>query len=183
MKAQTEFIHWLRSAYAMEKARELVLARQRDDEKAPPLFRQQAARHLLDTQRHAAIVAACLHDLGASASSLRNTLARGVARMKNAARHTTGDRHISALLSACASEHFEIACFSALRTCAQRLGLSQFALTCGEIIREEKRMAAWLEQHLPKIVSACLDLREMEKSPAKKARQFIDFIHLRHRDY
>ncbi|MDB6005921.1 MAG: hypothetical protein JWR15_2908 [Prosthecobacter sp.] len=176
MKAQTEFIDWLRDAYAMEKGMELTLAQQRDDETAPPIFREQAAAHCIETQRHAEAVEACLKNLGADVSTLKTTLAQGVELAKNAGSGFARDGHVKHLLAAYASEHFEIACYTALRTGAERLGLTEFAKTCAHIIAEEKRMAEWIETHLPQIVSAHLDLTEVQKSAAEKARRLVEDI-------
>ncbi|OYW31243.1 MAG: hypothetical protein B7Z47_01605 [Chthoniobacter sp. 12-60-6] len=176
MKAQTEFIEWLRDAYAMEKGMELTLAQQRDDESAPPVFREQAAQHCIETQRHAEAVEACLRNLGADVSTLKTGFAQGVEFVKNADSGFARDGHVRHLLMAYASEHFEIACYTALRTGAERLGLVEFAQTCGQIIDEERRMAEWIEKHLPQIVSAHLDFTEMHKSPAQKARRFVEDI-------
>lgn len=182
MKARTEFIRWLRDAHAMENAMGEALRRLRDDEKAPPLLRRWAGRHSLETQQHAEVVAACLKDLGEPPSKLRADFARVVERLKNTFGRRVKDRHVKALQKACASESFEIACYSALRASAARLGLDEFVVACSHIIEEERRTVKWLETQLPGIMNAYLDCREMEKSVSKRVRQLLESVRLKNRD-
>src|SRR5690606_39156683 len=55
-----------------------------------------------------------------------------------------------------ATEHFEIACYTALITAARDYGDADTVLACESIRRDEQEMAQWLEQRLPIIVEETL---------------------------
>jgi ferritin-like metal-binding protein YciE len=173
MKAQAEFIEWLCDAYAMEKAMEQTLSKQSNDPALPPIFREQAARHYVETQQHAAAVADCLKMLDTDVPTSKTLLAQGWELLRNAGSACAGESPVKQLFTACATEHFEIACYTALRTGAVRLGFVNFAATCEKIIQEEKLMAEWLELNLPALISAYLDFAEMDKSMTEKAGRII----------
>lgn len=176
MKAQAEFIEWLCDAYAMEKAMEQTLSKQRNDETLPPIYREQAALHYVETQLHAAAVADCLKMLGTDVSTLKTLFAQGWEVLRAVGSTCARESPVKQLFNAYAAEHFEIACYMALRTGAERLGLANFAATCTKIIDEETSMAAWLEINLPPLMSAYLDFAELEKSPAEKVGKFVEDI-------
>lgn len=156
MKTKDELIDWLRDAYAMEKAMELALKKQIDNDNLPMAAREQASIHFTETQGHAEAVHACLHKLGADTSSLKTVVAKGVELVKSAGTMFAHDEHIKDILAAYASEHFEIACYTALQTAAKEAGIPEISDTCELILKEEKAMAKFLDQNLPAIVSSYL---------------------------
>ncbi len=160
MKTKDELIEWLRDAYAMEKAMELSLKKQSDSQGVSMLMREQAALHLAETQRHAEAVEACLKKLGSEVSTLKTAMAKGMEIMKGASTAFAGDHRVKDLLAMCAAEHFEIACYMALRAGAQRAGLFDVVDLCTKILKDEQRMAEWLEGNLPQVVMTYLDADE-----------------------
>lgn len=157
MKTKDELIDWLRDAYAMEKAMEVALRKQIDNQSISMLVREQSALHLKETQQHAEAVAACLKRLGSETSTLKTAMAKGLEIMKGASTAFAGDHRVKDLLSMCATEHFEIACYTALRAGAARFGIFEIVETCNKIIKEELRMADWLEANLPHVVMSYLE--------------------------
>lgn len=164
MKTKDELIDWLRDAYAMEKAMELALKKQVDNQSLSMLVREQAAVHLKETRHHAAAVAECLKRLGSETSTLKTAMAKGLEIMKGASTAFAGDHRVKDLLGMCATEHFEIACYTALRAGAARFGFSEIVETCNKIIKDEQRMADWLEANLPHVVMTYLE--EAVSTPA-----------------
>jgi ferritin-like metal-binding protein YciE len=152
MKTKDELIEWLRDAYAMEVAMEMALKKHIDNEKVSARMREQASIHYVETQGHAQAVHDCLHSLGADTSALKTTLARGLEFMKGTGTMFAKDERVKDVLAAYASEHFEIACYSALRTAAQEAGIAAIVKTCDAIIAEEMNMARWLQDNLPSVV-------------------------------
>jgi len=157
MKTKDELVEWLRDAYAMEKAMEISLKKQMETQGVSVLLREQLAFHLTETQHHAEAVAACLKKLGSEVSTLKTAMAKGLEIMKGASTAFAGDHRVKDLLGMCAAEHFEIACYTALRAGAQRFGHTDIVDTCNEILRDEQRMADWLEGNLPQVVMSYLD--------------------------
>lgn len=157
MKTKDELIEWLRDAYAMERAMELSLKKQVDNQSLAMLVREQSALHLKETRQHAEAVAACLKRLGSETSTLKTAMAKGLEIMKGASTAFSGDHRVKDLLGMCATEHFEIACYTALRAGAARFGIFEIVETCNKIIKDEQRMADWLEANLPHVVMTYLE--------------------------
>ena len=189
MKTKDELIEWLRDAYAMERAMEVALKNQIDNQDISMLVREQSALHLKETQHHADAVAACLRRLGSEPSALKTAMAKGVEIMKDASTALAGDHRVKDLLGMCATEHFEIACYTALRAGAARFGFFEIVETCNQIIKEEQRMADWLEANLPHVVTAYLEEavsntpgastndaedNDMPDSPSQAAHEALD---------
>jgi ferritin-like metal-binding protein YciE len=68
------------------------------------------------------------------------------------------------LLSACAAENLEIAAYRALIAAAPAVGDEETAGVCEEILRDEKRMAAWLMENLPWVVRETLSRTEWRRT-------------------
>jgi ferritin-like metal-binding protein YciE len=156
MKTKEELIDWLRDAYAMEKAMETALKKQINNEKLPMKARELASIHFTETEGHAEAVHACLHNLGADVSTLKTALAQGLEVAKGFGTMFARDEHIKDILAAYASEHFEIACYTALITAAQELGITAVEETCEAILREEVSMAEKLQANLPDLIKSYL---------------------------
>lgn len=161
MNTKEEVIDWLRDAYAMERGLEVTLKKMADNADALPEVRDRVRLHLAETQSHAEDVKACLESLGADTSTLKTTLAEGMEMVMGLGTAFARDERVKDLLKGCATEHFEIACYTALLTAGARLQLSEVTQMCTKIIGEEQAMADWFEERLPDVVSSYLhDVRE-----------------------
>jgi ferritin-like metal-binding protein YciE len=156
MKTKEELIDWLRDAYAMEKAMEMALQKQIDNDKLPMTTRDRANAHLGETQAHAEAVRNCLHQLGDDTSTLKTMMAQGMEWMKGASVMFAKDEQVKCLLAAYASEHFEVACYTALIAAAKEAQMPEIVDTCESILRDETRMAEHLRQNLGRTVTAYL---------------------------
>lgn len=157
-----ELIDWLRDAYAMERGLETMLKKQAQNEDLLPEVREQAQLHLEQTKAHAEAVKECLQKLGTDTSALKTGMATAMETMKGLGTNFARDERVKDMLAAYASEHFEIACYRALRVAAELAGEIEISAVCDRIIPDEERMAAWLDEHLPTVVRGYLQ----ETAPA-----------------
>jgi ferritin-like metal-binding protein YciE len=149
MKTKEEVLDWLRDAHAMEIAMVTALKKQSGNDQAPLALREILASHLSETQRHAQLVEQCLHDLGSDTSTLKDAAATSMEWMKGTASKLARDEVIKDMLAGLAAEHFEIACYTALKVAGEQLGLVEVISTAHTILQDEQRMAGWLDKHLP----------------------------------
>lgn len=147
-------IDWLRDAYAMERGLEIALRKQADNDTLHASVREKAAVHLEETRQHAESVKTCLESLGTDTSMIKTGMAEAAGTVKGLGTKFAQDERVKDLLAAYASEHFEIACYQALKAAALELGQHEIAAVCGRIISDEERMAAWLGQNLPTVVTS-----------------------------
>jgi len=156
MTTRDELIAWLRDAYAMERGLEITLTAHAESEELPPNLRHKAHEHLVETREHAELVRACLEDLGEDTSTLKTGIAQVVETAKSLGAVFSRDERVKDVLTAYATEHFEIACYTALRAAAMLGGHATIVAVCDDIIPDEQRMAEWLEANLPEIVTSYL---------------------------
>lgn len=149
-------IAWLRDAYAMERGLEITLAKQAESEELHGEIRARASTHLQETKRHAEAVKQCLESMGEDTSAIKTGIARMTETVKGMGTAFAADERVKDLLVAYGMEHFEIACYVALRTAAQATGEAHIAEVCDQIIPDEERMARWLQQNLPLVVTSYL---------------------------
>jgi ferritin-like metal-binding protein YciE len=157
MKTRDEIIDWLRDAYAMERALEVALKKQAASEELNPQLRERADHHLAETRRHAELVKQCLEDLGTDTSMLKTGIATTMETLKGMGTSFAKDERVKDVLAAYASEHFEIACYRALKAGGERLGLVEVVALCESIIPDEEAMADWLSENLPVVVRSYLE--------------------------
>lgn len=156
MKTKDELIDWLRDAYAMERALEISLKKQSENDELSATLRSQARLHLEETRAHAEAVKACLEKLGTDTSAIKTGMAQMGEAVKGLGTKFAQDERIKDLLAAYASEHFEIACYRALQAAAEVANEPAIVAVCEMIIPDEERMADWLEANLPLVVKEYL---------------------------
>jgi ferritin-like metal-binding protein YciE len=156
MKTRDELIDWLRDAYAMERGLEITLEKQSKKEDLPPEVSAGAARHLGETRRHAEEIKRCLEGLGTDTSTLKTGMAQGMEVVKGAASMMARDEIVKDVLAGYAAEHFEIACYTALKAGAQELGETSVVALCESILPDEVRMAENILNSIPAVVATYL---------------------------
>jgi ferritin-like metal-binding protein YciE len=156
MSTENEIIDWLRDAYAMERALELSLKKQSENKEHSPEVRKGAAKHLKETQGHAEAVKQVLEALGSDTSTIKTGLGLMAEAIKGMGTKFAKDERVKDLLAAYASEHFEIACYTALAVAAEQADLPEVVELCEEIIPEEEKMAQALGEALPRVVEGYL---------------------------
>ena len=161
METRDEMMDWLRDAYAMERAQEIALNKQAHNETSEPALRQQMAMHLAETRAHAAALEGCLRMLGSDTSFFKTAVSTSMAAVQGVSTAFARDERVKDLLAAYTSEHFEIACYQALRTAAEMLGETEVVEMCDSILPDEERMAEWLAANLPMVIRSYLVDEEM----------------------
>lgn len=151
MSPKEQLTTWLNSAYAMEKSLIQVLENHAGDAKDLPEVRQRDEQHLEETKRHAELVARCLEVLGEKPSAMKSAMGNVMGTVQGASSGMHRDELVKNFLSDYAAEHFEIACYRSLIAAAETLDQPEIARLCTEILHDEERMAAWLEERIPEI--------------------------------
>jgi ferritin-like metal-binding protein YciE len=151
MESNEQLIAWLQDAHAMEQSLEQVLTRHSAAAAEHPEVQQRLEEHLDETRRHREHVAECLETLGASPSTIKSAAGGFMGAMQGMSTGVFQDELIKNALADYAMEHFEIGCYMSLIAAAEEAGHQQIARTCGEILREEVKMAGWLEDQIPQL--------------------------------
>jgi ferritin-like metal-binding protein YciE len=141
----------LRNAHAMEiQARELM-ERQSERLDDYPEVKAKVAAHLQETNEQLRRLEQCLEVCGESTSALKDTAQSVMANMVAMAHSMAGDEILKNTFANNAFEHFEIAAYKSLLTLSQAAGM---AAACGPLeasLREEERMAAWIDANVAKV--------------------------------
>lgn len=147
-----QLVAWLRDAYAMETGQVGMLENHANDARRHPEMRARIEQHVQETRKHAALVEACLRQLGDEPSTVKNVMAQAMGTFQGMATGAFKDDEVKNVLWDYASEHFEIACYKALIEAGELTGRDDVVRTCKEILLEEERMARFLELNLPTAV-------------------------------
>ncbi len=135
---------------------EQMLQRVADDEQTISTLREIARSHLGETVRHRQDVEHCLDLLQADTSALKTGVAAVGEFFKDALASFASDREIKDLLTGYAGEHFEIGCYTAIRTAAESAGHTQIVTVCDRILEDERRAAERILAVIPTAVSTYL---------------------------
>jgi ferritin-like metal-binding protein YciE len=146
--ARDRLLDWLRDAHAMEEQAETMLSSQAQRIESYPELKQRIEEHLRETQRQAKLIAGCIERLGSSTSAIKTASAKMMAFGQGLSGLFVGDEVIKGSLASYTFEHMEIASYRILIAAAEVAGEPEIKRTCQEILAEEERMAAWLEEHL-----------------------------------
>jgi ferritin-like metal-binding protein YciE len=161
--AKDLFITGLKNAHAMENQAHEMLERQAERMTDYPELRQRVTEHLKETKEQLARLEKCLADLDSSPSTIKDaTLAFGanIAAMGHA---MAGDEVLKNTFASSALEHYEIAAYKSLLALADHAGM-RMKTVLEESLREEERMAQWMDKHVQPITLEFL--RHEEKAAA-----------------
>jgi ferritin-like metal-binding protein YciE len=156
MSRTDQLISWLNDAYTMETGLVPILQHHADDAKSDRDSAERIARHAEQTKRHAELVKGCVEKLGGRAASMRAGVSAVMGGFESLATAPFRDELVKNALMDYASEHFEIACYTALVAAARKAGRDDIARVCEEILTEERDMARWLEGQIPSVVEHAL---------------------------
>jgi ferritin-like metal-binding protein YciE len=167
-----KLIQYLNEAYGLEKELETVLSvHAKMTTRAP--YKKRLQDHLKETKRHAREVQKRIKQLGGKAeavdvpgpeiasealSAATGMASRAVAFASGAVHQLRGtgeaERMLKNAKSELASEHKEIAQYTAIATLAEAVGDKETAQLAKTILREEERMAAFLTRQIPTLTRA-----------------------------
>ena len=118
-----------------------------------PKAAERIRRHIMETQQHAQRVEECLRHLGSQPSRIKSGLSSIIGAVEGPSSAIFRDQLVKDTLTDYASEHFEVACYTALVRVAEELGYTQIASLCRQNLQEDKAMAEWLLQQVPGVVT------------------------------
>jgi ferritin-like metal-binding protein YciE len=151
MSPKDQITAWLKDAHAMEQSLANVLQQHIKDARDVPEIYERLEQHLEETKRHADRIRLCLKSLGESPSAIKSAAGTSMGFLQGVSTGMLRDERVKNAIADYAMEHFEMACYSALATAADDMGLLNIAQTCREIFGEEAEMADWLEEQIPEV--------------------------------
>jgi ferritin-like metal-binding protein YciE len=153
---EERLLMWLNDAYALEKALMPILENHAKDASRHPHVRKRDLEHLAETKRHAKLVKECIAELGEKPSAGRKAIGRLAGAINSVNTEPFQDEMVRNFLADYAAEHLEIASYRALVVTAHEAGYPEIAKKCREILKDEQKMAEWIEDNLPDAVRATL---------------------------
>lgn len=148
---QKRILTWLNDAYAMETEGATTLENHADAAGNYPEVQARLRRHAEQTRRHAERVRGRARRLGGQPSGARDALGTVVGTVRGLATRAAKDTVVKNVLADCASERFEVACYTSLIAAAEQEGDRETAQVCREILQEEEAMSAFLEAQVGNI--------------------------------
>lgn len=142
----------LRDAHAMEMQITKALESQVKDTDKHPQIQARIQEHLEETRIHAQRMVDCLSTYNESPSSMKSLGAKAMGNVMGAAGGSRSDALAKTARDDYMTEHMEIATYLLLITEAQALGDTSTVLAAQSNLRDEMRMADWLEQHMAEAV-------------------------------
>jgi ferritin-like metal-binding protein YciE len=147
-----QLVAWLDDAYAMESGLVSILESHASHFSGFDDSARRIQDHIAETLRHAQRLEQCLHQLGATPSSVKSTLSSLIGGIEGSSTAIFRDQLVKDVLADYASEQFEIACYTALVSLATDLKYPEIARLCRENLQEDQAMADWLLRKLPSVV-------------------------------
>jgi ferritin-like metal-binding protein YciE len=149
--ARDLFVVGLRNAHAMEvQARELM-ERQSERLDDYPEVKSKVSAHLQETNEQLRRLEQCLEACGESTSSLKDTTQSFAANMQAMMHSMAGDEILKNTFANEAFENFEIAAYKSLLTLCRAAGVDQATTPLEQSLKEEQRMASWIDSNVEKI--------------------------------
>ena len=151
-------IAWLIDAYAMEQGLIQILETHSRRAREVPEISARAAEHADETREQAERIRQCLEMLGTTPSTAKSALSTIMGAVEGASTAIFTDELMKNMLADYASEHFEIAAYTALIRAAEEAGETEIVTLLEENLREEEQMAQWLLDRIPEAVLHTLHL-------------------------
>jgi ferritin-like metal-binding protein YciE len=149
--ARDTFVVGLRNAHSMEvQARELM-ERQSERLDEYPEVKAKVTAHLQETNEQLNRLERCLEACGESTSSLKDTAQSVLANLQAMAHSAAGDEILKNTFANNAFENFEIAAYKSLLALCGAAGLAEAREPLETSLKEEQRMAAWIDSNVEKV--------------------------------
>ncbi len=149
MDPKDTLLNWLADAYGMETGIIPILESQTEATQDQPGIQAKLREHLAKTKSHAETVKHEVERLGGDVSALKSGAAAASGWLQGLAAGMAKDRLIKDLIGDYATEHFEIAAYTALIAAAEEIGEQGVIDACEKILADEEEMASWLADQLP----------------------------------
>jgi ferritin-like metal-binding protein YciE len=154
--AKDIYVVGLRNAHAMEvQARELM-ERQSERLGDYPDVQVMVKKHLAETNGQLKRLEQCLEACGESNSTLKDAAQSVMANTMALAHGMAGDEILKNTFANNAFEHFEIAAYKSLLALCDSAGQGSARSLLEANLKEEERMAAWIDANVAKVTQAYL---------------------------
>ncbi len=150
-KIRDELIFWLRDAYSMERGMEEMLVKHFGAHKDNSDVQKARIAHLAHTRQHVRTIESLLNSLGSRTPVIESGFIMTEA-LRIVSESLSHDESIKDLLTCCAMEHFEVACYKTVITAARAAHLPYVDEACQKIILDEEKMAHTIDAIIPKAV-------------------------------
>jgi ferritin-like metal-binding protein YciE len=158
--AKDIYVVGLRNAHAMEvQARELM-ERQSERLGDYPDVQARVKAHLAETNGQLKRLEQCLETCGESNSTLKDTAQSVMANTMAMAHAMAGDEILKNTFANNAFEHFEIAAYKSLLSLCESAGQGSARSLLEANLKEEERMAAWIDANVGKVTQDYLAIEE-----------------------
>lgn len=147
------YLAWLNDAHAMEVGLVKTLEKQVESTEREPQMQRRISEHLGETRRHVDLVKECIEHNGGDTSAGKDMLSKMSATLAGWGTTLMGDAMVKQVHQSYAAEQFEIATYTAIKAAAQARGDTQTAKICDIILADEERMAQWLIEQIPYVVT------------------------------
>lgn len=146
----------------MEIAAIDLLKRQAQRIKNYPTLLERVDAHRAESESQAERLEGLLRGFGAKPSTGKSIVGKIGANLGAVIGTAAEDEVIKNALAAHAYEGFEIACYRSLVAAAEVFDAPEVARVCGEILREEEAMEAWLGQHIAPLTKDYLQKQALD---------------------
>jgi ferritin-like metal-binding protein YciE len=154
--AKDVYVVGLRNAHAMEvQARELM-ERQSQRLDDYPEIRAKVREHLAETNGQLKRLEQCLEACGETSSAIKDVAQSVMANTMAVAHAMAGDEILKTTFANNAFEHFEIAAYKSLLSLCDSAGQGSARTLLEANLKEEERMAAWIDANVGKVTQAYL---------------------------
>lgn len=158
--ARDVFVVGLRNAHAMEvQAREL-LERQSERLDDYPDVKAKVTAHLRETEEQLKRLEQCLEACGESTSTLKDATQSLAGNVVAMAHSMAGDEILKNTFADNAFENYEIATYKSLLTLCRPAGVDAARAPLELSLREEERMAQWIDANVEKVTMDYLQHEE-----------------------
>jgi len=149
--AKELFITGLKNAHSMERNAQEMLERQVERLEEYPELKSKLDSHLDETKAQLSRLEKCLSECGRSPSTLKDTIQSLGANMAAVGHAMADDEVLKNTFANSALEHYEIAAYKSLLAMADQAAIAGSKALLEESLREEERMAEWVDGHVQQV--------------------------------
>jgi ferritin-like metal-binding protein YciE len=156
---RSEFVTGLRNAHGLEAQAATLIDRQLERLTNYPQMSDELRRHRAETQQQKARLDKILSQYDASTSAIKEAAMSFMGNMAAITHSMADDEILKNTFANLAFENFEIASYKSLIAMARRIGDQSAVAILQETLREEQRMATWIEQNVEHVTDRYLELK------------------------
>lgn len=153
------YVAGLRNAHAMEKQALSIMQPQVTRLSHYPDLSQRLESHISETEEQINRLDLILERLGESNSAIKDTLLSATGSMAAMGHAAASDEVLKNSMANLAFENFEIAAYLSLLTSARLAGDTASVQALEQSLEEERRMADWVEKHIPSVTETFISLK------------------------